>query len=122
MKDNEERRVPLSDKAIAVLTEAMPLPESPFVFPSFYDPDKILSENALSLMLRKRGIPAVPHGFRSSFRDWAAEQTSASHAAMELSLAHKVGSAVEQAYFRSDLFEQRRELMQQWADYLEGTG
>ncbi len=122
MKDNEEHRVPLSDKAIAVLIEAMPLPESRFVFPSFYDPDKMLSENALSLMLRKRGVPAVPHGFRSSFRDWADEQTSASHAAMELSLAHKVGSAVEQAYFRSDLFEQRRELMQKWADYLEGTG
>ncbi|MCY4652260.1 MAG: integrase arm-type DNA-binding domain-containing protein [Dehalococcoidia bacterium] len=118
MKDGEEHRVPLSDQAVAVLSIAMTLSESRLLFPSFYDPDKMLSENALSLMLRKRGIEAVPHGFRSSFRDWAAEQTSASHAAMELSLAHRVGSTVEQAYFRSDLFEQRRELMQQWADYL----
>ena len=118
MKDGEEHRVPLSDQVVAVLSEAMELSQSRLLFPSFYDPDKMLSENALSLMLRKQGIEAVPHGFRSSFRDWAAEQTSASHAAMELSLAHQVGSTVEQAYFRSDLFEQRRELMQQWADYL----
>ena len=118
MKDGEEHRVPLSDQAVAVLSEAMVLSESRLLFPSFYNPDKMLSENALSLMLRKRGIEAVPHGFRSSFRDWAAERTSASHAAMELSLAHQVGSTVEQAYFRSDLFEQRRDLMQQWADYL----
>lgn len=118
MKDNEEHRVPLSDQAIAVLSEALPLTERQLVFPSFHDNSKMLSENALSLMLRKRGIEAVPHGFRSSFRDWAAEQTSASHAAMELSLAHKVGSTVEQAYFRSDLYEQRRKLMQEWADYL----
>ena len=113
MKDSEEHRVPLSEQAVAVLSEALPLTESQLAFPSFHDPDKMLLENALSLMLRKRGIEAVPHGFRSSFRDWAAEQTSASHAAMELSLAHHVGSTVEQAYFRSDLFEQRRELMQQ---------
>ena len=118
MKDGEEHRVPLSDQAVAVLSIAMTLSERRLLFPSFHDPDKMLSENALSLMLRKRGIEAVPHGFRSSFRDWAAEQTSASHAAMELSLAHHVGSTVEQAYFRSDLFEQRRKLMQQWADYL----
>ncbi|MXY22577.1 MAG: DUF4102 domain-containing protein [Dehalococcoidia bacterium] len=118
MKDNEEHRVPLSDQAAAVLSEALPLTKSELVFPSFHDNSKMLSENALSLMLRKRGIEAVPHGFRSSFRDWAAEQTSASHAAMELSLAHKVGSTVEQAYFRSDLYEQRRKLMQEWADYL----
>ena len=118
MKDSEEHRVPLSDQAVAVLSEALPLTKGQLVFPSFHDTNKMLSENALSLMLRKRGIKAVPHGFRSSFRDWAAEQTSASHAAMELSLAHKVGSTVEQAYFRSDLYEQRRELMQKWADYL----
>ena len=110
--------MPLSDQAVAVLSEALPLTETQLVFPSFHDNSKMLSENALSLMLRKRGIEAVPHGFRSSFRDWAAEQTSASHAAMELSLAHKVGSTVEQAYFRSDLYEQRRKLMQEWADYL----
>ena len=60
--------------------------------------------------------PGVPHGFRSSFRDWAAEQTAFPRAVMEA--AHKVADEVETAYFRSDLLEKRRELVQQWTDYL----
>ena len=71
----------------------------------------------LLAVLRRLGIPAVPHGLRSSFRSWAAEQ-GADWATAEASLGHSVGSTVEQAYMRSDLLEQRRELMQQWADYL----
>ena len=62
------------------------------------------------------------HGFRSGFRDWAAECTNAPHAVMELSLAHSVGSAVEAAYARSTLLEKRRALMEQWAEYLLGKG
>ena len=69
-------------------------------------------------LLRTLGIDCVPHGFRSSFRDWAAEQTDAPHAVMEAALAHVVGNSTEAAYFRSDLFDRRRELMHQWADYL----
>ena len=61
-----------------------------------------------------------PHGFRSSFRVWAEEQSRASWAAIELSLAHNVGSDTERAYFRSDLLDQRRELMQGWSDYVMG--
>ena len=64
------------------------------------------------------GRYAVPHGFRSSFRDWAAEKTDAPHAVMEAALAHVVGNSTEAAYFRSDLFDRRRALMTQWADYL----
>ena len=62
----------------------------------------------------------MPHGFRSSFRDWAAERTDAPRAVMEAALAHAVRSPAEAAYARSDLFERRRVLMEQWAEYLAG--
>ena len=78
-----------------------------------------LSDNALSLRAKKDGLGCVPHGFRSSFRDWAAEQSGASREAIEMSLAHIVGGRVERAYFRSDLLEQRRRLLQAWADYVD---
>ena len=117
MKAGKEHRVPLSASALIVLESAREFKDSTgLVFPS--PQGKMLSENALSLRARKDKLGAVPHGFRSSFRDWAAECTSASHAAMELSLAHSVGSAVEQSYARSDLLEQRRELMEKWGDYV----
>jgi integrase len=121
MKGRREHRVPLSTGAMAVLREAEELPTggSPYVFPNDLTPSKPLSENALSYMLRRVGVAAVVHGFRSSFRDWAAENTDASFAVMELALAHGVGSRVVQSYARSDLLERRRVLMQQWADYLQ---
>ena len=121
MKSRREHRVPLSTGAVAVLREAQELPtnDSPYVFPNDLRPNRPLSENALSYMLRRVGVPAVVHGFRSSFRDWAAENTDASFAVMELALAHGVGSSVVQSYARSDLLERRRVLMQQWADYLQ---
>lgn len=117
MKAGKPHRVPLSNAAITLLKGARGFEDATgLVFPS--PQGKMLSDNALSLRARKDKLGAVPHGFRSSFRDWAAECTSASHAAMELSLAHTVGSAVEQSYARSDLLEQRRELMEAWADYV----
>jgi integrase len=61
------------------------------------------------------------HGFRSTFRDWAEERSVASHAAVELALAHTVGSSTERAYRRTDLLEQRRKLMTQWETYCAGT-
>ena len=66
-------------------------------------------------------MDGVLHGFRSSFRVWAEERTRAGYLAIELSLAHKVGSDVERAYRRTDLLDQRRELMQAWADYATPT-
>ena len=60
------------------------------------------------------------HGFRTAFRTWAAEKTNADHAVMELCLAHRVGTAVERAYARSDLLDKRRQLMNQWAQFLTG--
>ena len=124
MKTRKEHRIPLSTGAIAVLKDAQALPtnDSPYIFPNGLTPNRALSENALSYMLRRVGIPAVVHGFRSSFRDWAAEKTDASFAVMELALAHGVGSSVVQSYARSDLLDRRRRLMQEWFDFLEAGG
>ena len=71
-------------------------------------------------LLKALRIAAVPHGFRSSFRDWAAERTDEPRAVMEAALAHAVRNKVEAAYAPSDLFERRRVLMEQWAEYLAG--
>ena len=117
IKAGVEHRVPLSDEALAVLERVRPLPDaSGLVFPS--PRGREFSNMTLSKALRAAGIDAVPHGFRSSFRTWASERTNADHAVMELSLAHAVGSSVERAYARSDLFEKRRRLMDQWAAFL----
>ena len=77
-----------------------------------------IAHTTLSDLLRQLDIGAVPHGFRSLFRNWAAEQTVAPHAVMEAALAHKVTNRVEAAYFRSDLLDKRRELMEQRSAYL----
>ena len=81
----------------------------------------LLTIAAIGRVARKAGIDAVHHGFRSSFRDWAAERTETPHAVMEAALAHTVRNATERAYARSHLFERRRALMQQRSDYV-GTG
>ena len=117
MKGGRDHRVPLSDQAIEVLREAQSNADSSgLVFPSAMG--RVMTDSALSKLLRENGIGAVPHGFRSSFRDWAAEETDAPREICELALAHVEGSATERAYRRTDLFEKRRELMQAWADYL----
>ena len=77
---------------------------------------------ALSGLLKQLGIGAVPHGFRSSFRDWAAEETDHPREAVEAALAHTVRNPVEAAYARSDLFERQRRLMGDWGAYLAGPG
>ena len=73
---------------------------------------------AFAMLLRRLGIDAVPHGFRSSFRDWTIAETSTPWAVGEAALAHNLGNSVEAAYARHDLFERRRGLMQEWADFL----
>ena len=80
----------------------------------------MLSDNTLSKLCRENRLGSVPHGFRSSFRDWAAEQTTTPHAVMEAALAHTVPSAVERAYARSDLLNKRRALMEKWAAFVVG--
>ena len=118
MKGGRTHRVPLSEQAIAVLEEARGLDNgSGLVFPaprSGLD----LSDMAFAQLLRRLELDFVPHGLRSSFRDWTAEQTNAPHAVMEAALAHSVKNSTEAAYFRSDLFELRRGLMAEWGRFL----
>ncbi len=117
MKAKRAHRVPLSERAAAILREAQVLAdESGLVFPS--TTGKPLSNMTLSKLLKDLKIPAVPHGFRSSFRDWGQECTNAPRAVMEAALAHTIPDKTEAAYARSDLFERRRTLMEQWAAYL----
>ena len=115
MKTAREHRVPLSSRALEVLSEAQKLADkSGFLFPS--PTGRILSDSTMSKLVREKGIQAVPHGFRSSFRDWCAE-TGVAREVAEACLAHVVGG-VEGAYFRSDVIERRREVMQSWSEYL----
>lgn len=125
MKWKVEHRVPLSDAALAILEQARPLREaSGLVFPSPNRRNKPLSDMTLTKILRATGLAqrTTAHGFRSTFRDWAAETTNAPHAVMELCLAHAAGSAVEQAYARSDLLAKCRALMARWAEFVVGDG
>ena len=124
MKGGAEHRVPLSDAAVAALEAVRPLRDGhDLVFPSPSRPGKALSDMTLTKLLRDVGLAdsATVHGFRTSFRTRASERTNADHAVMELCLAHHVGTAVERAYARSDLFDKRRRLMDQWAEHLTGS-
>ena len=124
MKGGAEHRVPLSDAALAVLHEAPPLcDDSGLVFPSPRKRGSPLSDMAFTECLRRVGLAdwATAHGFRSTFRDWAAESTNAPHAVMERALAHTVADAVEAAYARSDLLERRRALMAEWGRFVTGN-
>ena len=121
MKSGAEHRVALSDAALAVLETVRPLRDrSGLVFPSPTRPGRTLSDMTLTKVLRDTGLAgrATVHGFRSSFRDWCAD-TGKPREIAEAALAHTVGG-VEGAYFRSDLFERRRRLMDQWAQYVTG--
>ncbi|MYF76820.1 MAG: tyrosine-type recombinase/integrase [Acidobacteria bacterium] len=118
MKANREHRVPLSSGALAVLRQARALSDdSELVFPSVRG--RRLSDATISKMVRELRIGAVPHGFRSSFRDWAAECSDAPREVCELALAHVNSDRVEAAYRRTDLFERRRQLMEEWAAFLD---
>ena len=122
MKTGREQRVPLCGRALEILEAARKLGEgkNPVVFVN--ERGRPLATKRLNRLLRKHGIAAVPHGFRSSFRDWAAEKTDHPREVVEAALAHVVKSKVEAAYMRSDLFERRRRLMAEWSEYLAGRG
>ena len=123
MKANRQHRVPLCGRALEILEAAGTLGKGagPLVFTR--GQGKPLNDKELRWLIREQGIAAVPHGFRSSFRDWAAEETDHPREVIEAALAHVVRNPVEAAYARSDLFERRRVLMDDWARYLaQGSG
>src|SRR5262249_24165849 len=108
MKAKKEHRVPLSARAVEIVRE-MQKAESGFIFPSTHR-GKAISNMAMLELLRGLKTDATVHGFRSSFRDWAAERTAFPHEVCEMALAHTIGNAAEAAYRRGDLFEKRRKL------------
>jgi integrase len=119
MKGGKEHRVPLSARAIAILKELEALKQNEFVFPGM-KPGRPLSNMALLMLLRRMKRDDITvHGFRSTFRDWAAETTSFPNFVVEMALAHSIEGKVEAAYRRGDLFEKRRRLMNDWAKYLD---
>ena len=121
MKAKREHRVPLCGRALEILDAARSLGDGgPHVFPM--RSGRPISASTLLKMLNDLRVAAVPHGFRSSFRDWAAEKTDHPREVIEAALAHVVQNKVEAAYARSDLFERRRLLMDDWSEYLGRNG
>ena len=120
MKAGREHRIPLSEPAHAILEGLWAERQSALVFPGFRT-GRPLAQKAMSRQLERLGVVNVTiHGFRSSFRSWAAEQTSFPGEVAELALAHQVGTALERAYQRSDLFQRRVELAEAWGQFCVG--
>ena len=116
MKMRRAHRVPLSGRALEILREAQELGDGgALIFPGSKGQ---LSNMAFTMLLRRLEIGAVTHGFRSSFKDWTLAETSTPWAVSEAALAHNLGNSMEASYARTDLFERRRALMDQWAAYV----
>lgn len=121
MKAKTEHRVPLSRQAIALLQTQRDYATGPFIF-SGSSPARFLSEAAVRKLLAELNSDQITtHGFRSTFKDWATDQTTFPDELSELCLAHKVGDATRRAYARSDGLERRRAIMQAWADHATGA-
>ena len=118
VKAGREHRVPLPDRAVAILEAVSAVRSGDFVFPGLRR-DKPQSDRTLVAVLRRMNCPVTVHGFRSSFRDWAGERTHFPREVAEAALAHVVGDETERAYRRGDALEKRRELMNAWAAFCE---
>lgn len=116
MKAGKEHRVPLSPRAVEILEATKPLAKD-WLFPA--EGEGALSTMAMTMLLRRMGRDCTVHGFRSAFRDWAAESTGYAHEVCEMALAHVIGNKAEAAYRRGNLIEKRRQLMMDWAAYCE---
>jgi integrase len=117
MKAKQEHRVPLGKRSVELLQIAKSFdPESDYLFSKNKRP---LSNMAMSMLLRRMGHDETVHGFRSSFRDWVAEETLYSSEIAEKSLAHTITNKVESAYRRGDLLEHRKRLMADWEGYCQ---
>ncbi len=121
MKAKREHRVPLSSQAIKLLKVLPSFKLGGLIFPGRMPTTK-LSDMSLSALMRRMQVDSVPHGMRASFRNWTAEETAYPNEVAEMALAHKVANSTEAAYMRSDLFEKRRSMMQDWANYLSKKG
>lgn len=117
MKGEKEHRVPLSKPLIGILSTHPHTEGNDLVFPA--PRGGVLSDMALTAVTRRMKVEAVPHGFRSSFRDWVAERTAYPGDMAEMALSHTLGDKVEAAYRRGDMLEKRRQMMQAWADFCD---
>jgi len=119
MKSGKPHRAPLSARAVAIIESLAETRDGEFVFPGG-KPGKPLSSMAMAMQLRRMKEGGITvHGFRSAFRDWAAETTSFPHEVCEMALAHVIANKAEAAYRCGDLFDRRRELVEAWASYCE---
>ena len=122
MKSGREHRVPLSPRAVEILTHVRALTAGDgFVFPGTKPGKPLDSTTFLKTARRVTTAELTPHGFRSSFRDWTEEKTTTPRTVVEAALAHVVHDKTEAAYRRTDLFDRRRELMDRWAQFATGT-
>lgn len=117
MKSGRSHRVPLSDGVIKLLKELPKFEGTDLVFPG-RSGNKPLTDMTLTMVMRRMSLTAVPHGFRSTFTDWTAERTAYPSEVREMALAHAIGNDTEAAYRRGDLFEKRRNLMGDWAAFV----
>jgi integrase len=121
MKANRHHRIPLASEAQLILAKMKDIRTSAFVFPGGRA-DKPLSSMAFLMLLRRlKRTDITAHGFRSTFRDWAAERTDFPNEVVEMALAHTISNKVEAAYRRGDLFDKRRQLAEAWASFCTGT-
>lgn len=118
MKAGQDHRIPLSAPAIALLRKLIAIRRGDLVFPN-YNADRPLSTMSMAMVLRRMKLEVTPHGFRSTFRTWIAEQTGFPHEVAETALAHTQGDKVVAAYQRGDLFAKRARLMDAWAAFCE---
>jgi integrase len=119
MKAKRAHRVPLSDRVMDMIAEMSAKRLSDFVFTGV-KPDQPRSPSSMARVLDRLGVRVSTHGFRSTFRDWAAERTSFPQHVCEMALAHVIANEVEAAYRRGDLLEKRRELMEAWSLFCRG--
>ena len=119
MKARKEHIIPLSDQAISIIERVYKMHNYNYLFPGI-KPNQPLSNMAMLSMVKRRfkSFDTTVHGFRSTFRDWAAETGDYDSHMVEFALAHRLDSRTEGAYFRSDLRDKRKSMMQDWADYI----
>ena len=120
-KQKRTHRIPLSERVLEILKILKKFRINEYLFAG-QKKDKPISSGAIKMLLRRMDIKdCTPHGFRSSFRDWAGDKTNFQREVIEAAMAHVMGDKAEAAYRREDALDKRRALMQAWADYCDGA-